>query len=206
MPDLQFLTSGPVPWTAAIALPAVAALLYAFDPPIMAAVQRVRSRASDRVAKLVKPLGDGRYTLPPLAIFFLIGWIARWPWSTRTYALCLISFFLTGLVCQGLQMLTRRQRPDTSITARDWHGPSLRSPHRSFPSGHASASASVLVVLGLLAQGHHPWLALLCYLLTALTALSRLNDKAHWPSDVFTGVTIGTLIALATVMCPWFPG
>ena len=142
--------------------------------------------------------------MPPLAIVFLVGWMVRWPWITRLYALCLISFLLTGLVCQVLQALTRRQRPDTSASARDWHGPSLRSTHRSFPSGHASASASVLVVIGLLAQGL-PWVSAICYTLTALTALSRLNDKAHWPSDVFTGCCIGAGIAWLAVMAPFLP-
>jgi len=175
----------------------IALALYAFDVPIMDWVQRRRTRLTDHIAAFVKPLGDGRYTLPPLALLFIIGIVARIGWAQNISLLCATSFLLTGITCQLLQILARRHRPENSPTAREWGGPSLRSIHRSFPSGHASASASVLVVIGLSVPLLLP--QALVYGLALLVALSRLNDRAHWPSDIFAGMTIGTGIAYLTV-------
>jgi len=184
-------------WLLPPGLAAIALVLYAFDVPIMSCMQRQRTRLTDRLAAIVKPLGDGRYTLPPLALLLVIGLAAHIAWATRLSLLCAVSFLLTGAVCQSLQILTRRHRPEHSPTARDWEGPHLRSTHRSFPSGHTSASASVLVVIGLCA----PFLSLqvAAFVLALLVALSRLNDRAHWPSDIFTGMCIGAGIAFLTV-------
>lgn len=198
MPDMTAITANISRWILAPCSVGIALLLYAFDPPIMRGIQRLRSKASDAVAIVVKPLGDGLYTIPPLALIFLIGLAVRAHWTTRLFLLCFISFLLTGAVCQTLQALTRRHRPSNSDTARDWDGPGLRSVHRSFPSGHASASASVLVVIGLFAQHLLP-VQCAAFGLALLVSLSRLNDRAHWPSDVFTGAVIGTCIAYFTV-------
>jgi membrane-associated phospholipid phosphatase len=178
-------------------LAVIALLLYAFDLSIMTWVQRRRTRLTDHLATAVKPLGDGRYTLPPLALLFVIGLIGKIGWATSIPLLCTVSFLLTGIVCQLLQILARRHRPENSPTAREWEGPSLRSSHRSFPSGHASASAAVLVVIGLSVPFLLP--QVLVFALALLVALSRLNDHAHWPSDIFTGMVIGAGIAYLTV-------
>gem|GEM_PF-866559 len=184
-------------WTLPPGLAVITLVLYRLDAPIMSWVQRRRSRLTDFIAAAVKPLGDGRYSLPPLALLFIIGLFARIGWAKNIPLLCTASFLLTGIVCQLLQILTRRHRPKKSPTAREWGGPSLRSIHRSFPSGHASASAAVLVAIGLAVPLLLP--RVLVFVLALLVALSRLNDRAHWPSDIFAGMTIGAGIAYLTV-------
>lgn len=64
----------------------------------------------------------------------------------------------------------------------------------SFPSGHAASSFSVAMVF-VLFKYRHRWFLLT---LALLMAISRLYHCVHYPSDVFAGAFIGSLIALTT--------
>jgi len=86
------------------------------------------------------------------------------------------------VLTQTLKYATHRERPD-------------RSDHRSFPSGHASATFAVATAL----ERHLGWKgAAPVYLLASYVASSRLHDNRHYLSDVVFGATVG-IIAGRTV-------
>ena len=59
---------------------------------------------------------------------------------------------------------------------------------RSFPSGHASTSFAIAMVL----QEHFGWKAgLPAFAAATYTGLSRLADNQHWASDVVFGAALG---------------
>jgi membrane-associated phospholipid phosphatase len=177
---------------------AAALTLYAFDLPITAWIQQRRNRYTDTLSRFVKPFGDGRNTLPALGALALYGDFAPSLHAEKTALLCLVSFLITGIIAQSLQLLTHRYRPVGNALPRAWEGPKLRSSNRSFPSGHASASFSVLTVIAY--QYHYVHIVpIIALVLALLTSFSRLNDRAHRPSDVYLGSILGFIVASLTV-------
>ena len=61
----------------------------------------------------------------------------------------------------------------------------------SFPSGHANSSFASALALTLAFGKKGAW----AYLPASLIAFSRCYVGVHYPSDVFTGMLVGTLVA-----------
>ncbi len=61
----------------------------------------------------------------------------------------------------------------------------------SFPSGHASASFAAAVSMYLNNKRYGKW----AILLASLIAFSRLYLYVHFPTDVLSGIALGTLLA-----------
>lgn len=169
------------------------------DVALLAAVQARRSPTSDRWAVWAKCLGDGRYTLPPVLVLYFASLPTGWTWGQETALLAFVNFFFAGLITQILHILTRRYRPDRGVGPLIFEGVQLRSKHRSFPSGHSTVSWAVFAIFALRCWPTWWPLSILCLLLPLATAYSRLNDNAHWPSDVLTGSLIGLGTAIALV-------
>lgn len=170
--------------------------LARFDAALLAGVQRWRSDTTDLLSKQAKRLGDGRYTLPPTLALFLFGQYAGIPHLRESGLLAMAGFLLAGTLGQILQGLTRRHRPCSDSGPLVFEGPAWVSPHRSFPSGHTTVAWGLLSVYGL-QYWSLGWVPALAFGLAVLTAWSRLNDKAHWPSDVLIGITLGLISAFA---------
>jgi hypothetical protein len=87
----------------------------------------------------------------------------------------------TAITVFTLKGAVRRDRPDNSD-------------QYSFPSGHTSTVAASAIVL----QEFYGWKAgVPMFLLTALTAASRMSVDAHWFSDTVAGAGVGVLIGHA---------
>ena len=73
---------------------------------------------------------------------------------------------------------------------------------RSFPSGHSTDSAVVYLTMAALAtrlvatRAARGYLVGLAVLLVGAIGISRIYLGVHWPSDVATGWSVGTLWAL----------
>ena len=114
----------------------------------------------------------------------------------------LVSLLIAGSVAAVVKQLVGRGRPPLSLRLAAETGP-------SFPSGHATDSAALLVSLGIVVAAvvlHRPAARALGVLagfaLSALVGLSRLVLGVHWPTDVIAGWAIGTVVAvtLTTMM------
>lgn len=64
----------------------------------------------------------------------------------------------------------------------------------SFPSGHTSIAFTTAT---LWYNWHGPAAGIPMYSLAIITALSRINDKRHWPADVLFGAVLGTVTTRA---------
>jgi len=64
----------------------------------------------------------------------------------------------------------------------------------SFPSGHTSIAFTTAT---LWYNWHGPAAGIPMYSLAFLTALSRINDKRHWPADIIFGAVLGTVTGRA---------
>jgi len=81
----------------------------------------------------------------------------------------------------------------------------------SWPSGHASTAGYAFVFLALYVSsvpvfyprsGLKLLLMLFSFFLAMLTSLSRITDYKHHPTDVLSGLAIGTMVAIGIVYHP----
>lgn len=110
--------------------------------------------------------------------------LARRAWTAVGNELATIpSDFVTTMLKEG----TDRERPDASNRA-------------SFPSGHASGSASYLAVternLEAVRAGRNAKRATMiaARLLVATTSWARIEARKHYPTDVLVGMALGNLL------------
>lgn len=81
-----------------------------------------------------------------------------------------------------------RQRPNVSNGQTDFEPASRNA---SFPSGHATEAFSVASVVAMRASG---WVVpAIAYTAATLVAFDRVNNRAHFSSDVFAGAVLGTV-------------
>lgn len=106
-----------------------------------------------------------------------------------------------GISVQVLKHLIGRARPrltDNSI----FIGPSLRSGYDSFPSGHTTLAFCLACVL----SQYFPRYRVPFYLFAVLASLERIEDLAHFPSDVLAGAILGLVVGKLLLLRTTSPG
>lgn len=98
-----------------------------------------------------------------------------------------------GLVCAGIaaqviKHLVGRARPRITDTLL-FIGPSLKSGYDSFPSGHTTLVFCLAIILSY----HLPSYRALFYLFAVIVGLWRIEELAHFPSDILGGAIVGTI-------------
>jgi len=154
------------------------------DAAISAYVQSLRTVGVDTVMVAVTSLGDS------IAITAVSAAVALWMIFRRQWRL-LSGFLLTLLMATGFATLLKAwigiPRPIALYEGAQVF---------SFPSGHATMSATLFGILGFLAyRGVVPaWRGgsvALFGALVGMIAVSRIYLAAHWPSDVAGGLLFG---------------
>jgi undecaprenyl-diphosphatase len=142
-------------------------------------------------------LGDG-LILPALVILFF------WRRDPALVISFLAAVFVTAAITQfGKRILFE----DWMRPAQEFMGnadvkiydPQAPREH-SFPSGHATSSASGGVFFAWAMYSYRRWLPWLVGLLTAFLCLTRIFVGAHFPGDILVGSMIGSVGALAVLM------
>jgi len=185
-------------WIKAILIVGTTVGLYTYDQDIQNWVQKNRSNTSDKIAKFAKPFGDGKYTLPPLSVFYLLGHFFKYEKVRKVALLSLESFVVSAIFTETIKYTGHRHRPSTGDPHNTWDGPGFSTSHLSFPSGHSSSAFAMATVIAS-EYDDKVFIPPLVYGIAALTALSRVNDNAHWASDVFFGSAVGYFTAKAIV-------
>jgi undecaprenyl-diphosphatase len=139
----------------------------------------------ERLFVWVSRLGDGVFWYAlVVALPFLFGWRAV------DTSLRMAGVGAAGvLLYKALKVTMVRQRPFITHAAIRHGTPPLD--YYSFPSGHTLHAFGFSVV----AISHYPVLGWVLVPFTLLVALSRVVLGLHYPSDVFAGAMIGTLLA-----------
>jgi undecaprenyl-diphosphatase len=152
------------------------------DAAVRKGVLAWASPAVVEIMRIVNRLGEWRLLLPATLLLFLIFRRARarwWIWI----ALMIAAPALEGL----LKIAIGRPRPEGAAFG--------------FPSGHATAAAAffgaILYLAGSLPPGRRRLVRSLAVACIVLVGLARIILRAHWPSDVLGGITLG--LGLATI-------
>jgi membrane-associated phospholipid phosphatase len=169
-------------------------LAFAFDEDIRRRIQRNRNSSVDSVFNALEPFGQ-EYSAGVLLAFYVGGEFLHDP-RAKSVALDGISasIIASGLIVQPLKYVIGRSRPNKDQGAYDFH-PFNGS--ASFPSGHATQAFAVATVI----SEHYDslWITLSAYGLASTVGYARLNNDAHWTSDVLAGAAIGTFVGHVVV-------
>jgi membrane-associated phospholipid phosphatase len=184
--------------------------VFTFDDDIRRVSARARSQASDDVASAFRPLGRKPPWYFASSAALVVGLAAGQERVADVGLHALLSLALANAVTGALKGLTGRSRPvvldmqgaDSVWVPRDsdewglFEGWQAGGPRQSWPSGHTTAAFAVASVLSEELGGVTPWIA---YPLATGVAWSRVNDQAHWATDVLMGALVGTLAARLVV-------
>jgi len=100
-----------------------------------------------------------------------------------------------GVVTPLLKRTFGRARPSQGEGTHSFHP--FSSGHESFPSGHATNAFAFATAVA----GHYDnWVVpTIVYTMATGVAMSRVNDRAHFASDVLAGALIGRAVARGIV-------
>ena len=167
-----------------VALAAAAALIGVLpaDAALRDALLSWATPATIGFMRVVNYGGDWRILLPATLLLLAVFRRAREDWWLW------IALMITAPAAEGLLKITiARARPE---------GPAF-----GFPSGHSTAAAAFCGAVLYLAESLPPAsrrlvqaLAVICMI---SVGLARIILRAHWPSDVLGGITLG--LGLATL-------
>ncbi len=159
------------------------------DESIRNTAQRHRTSGEDNFFRQVQKFGTKQYGLPVLAGFYAYGKIGD-DYNAQTTALDgLSASVITALVTSTIKGVVGRARPNTGL------GSGHFSPFQgdySFPSGHATGAFTFASVIA--AHYDSPWVDATAYGIASLVGVARIEQNAHWTSDVIAGGLIGGLI------------
>ena len=203
--DLKAAWTGSAAWIpehwyrAGLGAAALLGLSLALDRPVDRAVRRSNLGTYDPWARRLDTLG-GTGTVVIAGGAYLGGLLTERPQlrafgADAAFAMLVagVGFTLPGKVLSG------RSRP------RDDAGPYRFQPVRGgdgFPSQHATQAFALATVTS--AYADSPWVSAAAYTGATLVGLARIEQRAHFVSDVAAGAVIGNLSARAVLLRPSF--
>lgn len=170
------------------ALAGLLALAFAMDQPNRLEVQENRSPFTNGVARIGDTFGDGRYLLPAVGVAYLAGRVFHKDRVAQTALRAGTAAVVAGGATLLLKEVVGRARP--------WQGGDADSfrpfdGRQSFPSGHTALAFAVVTAVARSTSDR--WSDIALYSAATLTAVARVNDDAHWTSDVLAGAALGYL-------------
>ncbi|MGQ9500325.1 MAG: phosphatase PAP2 family protein [Dissulfurimicrobium sp.] len=106
--------------------------------------------------------------------------------------LLFISLISAGIVVNIIKHLIGRARPRLTDNLV-FIGPSIKGGYDSFPSGHTTLAFCFAYILSM----YYPRYRVMLYGFAVLIGFERIEDMAHFPSDVLIGAIIGVLVGKA---------
>jgi membrane-associated phospholipid phosphatase len=181
-------------WTTAGLAAAAIGGAAAFDKTIKDHVQAHRTSGEDRFMKQFQNLGS-TWSFGVLAGFEVWGEVGG---DNAAKAVALdgltASIVGPGLIGTSVKYAVGRVRPNTATRTfelKPFGG------NQSFPSGHAAQAFAVATTIA----EHYPawWVQGLCYGSAAAVGFARIEQNAHFASDVVAGSILGWSVARAIV-------
>ncbi|MBI5218839.1 MAG: phosphatase PAP2 family protein [Bacteroidia bacterium] len=186
----------PKQWVITAGVLGTAGFLITQDKEINNFFQKNRTNTTDEIAKYgFEPFGRGIYSMGVMGLFYLQGCIFHNERSKKVALLGVKAFLITGGLTTIPKVIFCRHRPreEDQPDPYLWDFPAKDLHHLSFFSGHTSTAFAVATIVSC-EYKEHWWVPVISYTIAGLTGLSRINDNAHWPSDVFMGAAFGTAV------------
>jgi hypothetical protein len=197
--DTKSILTAPARWgedgwlEAAEAVAAVGAT-SAFDRTVRANVQAHRTSGEDKFMRQWQEFGN-YYAFGALAAFDAWGELGGDVRAKNTAMDGIAASIIAGgLITPALKIVVGRERPSTTSAAFRFKPFSNNS---SFPSGHATEAFAVATAIA----ENYPawWVQVLAYGTAGLVAYARIEQNAHFASDVVAGSLVGWSVARGVV-------
>jgi membrane-associated phospholipid phosphatase len=200
--DTWDIVTSPFDWSGkewAVAGGAVGAvtLSYLFlDQHFQDESQETRSASKDRWSGAWGQLGT-IYSFAVLGAAGAYGWIADDDRGVNVLVDGLeATVIASGILCPILKFTVGRSRPNQTEGDTDVFNPF--SGAASFPSGHTTQAFTVASVLAF-SFDEQPVVGGVAFVVASGVGLSRINDNAHYVSDVVAGAILGTWVGYEVV-------
>lgn len=148
----------------------------------------IKNNFLDRFMRLITEIGGAVGNTIIASIIFLIGILFENNYMSIGFQL-LVSLAVVQTIVYITKILVKRIRPYEIKKDINTYGIIMKD--YSFPSGHTSASFTLATVLSL----NDPRLTIPAYLYASLVGISRIYLGVHYPSDVFFGGFLGTILS-----------
>jgi len=180
-------------WLAFSAVTVTSAFIYLNEKEIFDFFHKNQHDFTVNLSKYAaEPFGNPAVTLSLAGGLCLYGLISGDKKSESTGLIGVEALLINGVITLVAKNVFNRQRPSASHEEDpyNWYGPFGKEYHGAFPSGHTSSAFTFAAIL---ANSYKDiwWIPYTAYSLATLTALSRLHDAKHWPSDVVFGAALG---------------
>ena len=148
-----------------------------FDHDLFSYVHNdMENKALDRISPTIQRMGEPQVYFALSALLCAFGYDREF----ETGKLAIAGFAETATIIFALKKTIRRPRPLNG------------SEKDSFPSGHSGFAFTLATIV----SHNYPKLRIPLYLTAFGTAFSRIYLGRHYPSDVFAGAFIGTLVGI----------
>ena len=166
-------------------------LLLKFDFEILFFIKdHIRNGFLDLIVPFYTNLGDDGI------IWIVLGLVLLIPRKTRKCGIMVLAALLVMLVVNNIILKNLIARPRPCATYPELVE-LVKIPHSySFPSGHTVSAMAVAFTIVL----QHKKLGIVALVMAFLMGLSRLYVGVHFPTDVYGGIIVGALIALAVYL------
>lgn len=168
------------------------------DEPLQKFSQRYQNKVSDGISGTMDPMGRQKYWGPISGGMMVTGFIMKNPDLQKLGAVSLGSLFLSGGFTTYLKNATHRHRPDRSHLNNKFDGSDPTSIHRSFPSAHTTVAFVMSTSISEVYGHKNRFVSPAAHTVATLVGLSRINDNAHWATDVMAGAALGYLSVKGT--------
>ena len=175
---------------------ALVAVVYAGDQKIADAIRRNGHGRTGRYLHNVTNLGGGLGEHLTIAAV-VAGYLSN---DARLMNTGLDAFessvWAAGLITPAIKHVVGRARPIQDEGARSYHP--FNAHFESFPSGHATNAFAIASAVASRWEDH-PSVGIVAYAIATSVAVARVNERAHFPSDVVAGALIGRVVARSIV-------
>ncbi|MEP7324914.1 MAG: phosphatase PAP2 family protein [Gemmatimonadota bacterium] len=180
-----------ITWWHAAAAVGVYAALTTVDDQLERWVRDHRSETGNGIARIARRMGEPEVFIPAGLGVLATGVLSGNRRIREAGVRITSSLVLAGAVVTLGKFSAGRVRPSRSNTDADDFRPF--SGNASAPSGHATMAFALATALG--DEIHTRWVTIGLYTAAAAAGWSRINDNAHWTSDVMAGAALGIVSA-----------
>ena len=190
------------PWIHVFILLAAIPLTMIMMPHDLEWLEAIRFPSDSWVNHFADFIGNlTQYQWTPLLlsiILWIIGWKrAKVHWK-KVALVCFVAGTAGGLLVNVLRPGLARPRPrihiDQGVEDR-FQFFAIDENYHSFPSGHVMSNVSGAVALAII----EPWIGVPYVVLSGACAWARVQERAHYPTDVTVGALLGFGVGIAFV-------
>ncbi|MBF9252237.1 phosphatase PAP2 family protein [Pontibacter sp. 172403-2] len=162
------------------------------DEPLQRFTQSHRNAVANGMAQVVTPLGRQKYLMPAAGAALLGGLLAKDEKLQQVGLISVGSILVNAGITSTLKKTFHRHRPNITTDNDVFDGPFNHTSNASLPSSHTSTAFAVATSVATVYKDSK-YVPPIAYGIASLVGLARINDNAHWTTDVMAAAAVGYL-------------